>query len=132
MVYKESENLSGLKKITLIKTSVKVLVLLSIAQELIGKFGKGICLPFSGSCTNVIYDTQRAYCVLVLIIFDALALVFYQAFAVPLYTQSTFNAYPESDMSFCRYFCEIFKFWDVMGLIVYNGDGEVSKSSSKV
>lgn len=58
--------------------------------------------------------------VLMLLIFDAMALVFFRAFSVPMRTDSTFDAYPEGSMSFCAYFCAIFKFWDVMGLIGYN------------
>lgn len=56
-----------------------------------------------------------------LLIFDAMSVIFYRAFAVPMSTQSTFSAYPVADMSFCGYFCAIFKFWDVMGLITYKG-----------
>lgn len=63
MIYKESENLSGLMKIALVKISVGQLVLLSIVQELLGKFGGGYCMPYdSGSCGDIVYGTQRAYC----------------------------------------------------------------------
>ena len=56
-----------------------------------------------------------------LILFDILALVFYRGFAVRMNSTSTFNAYPDTNMGFCTYFGEIFKFWDVMGIITYTG-----------
>ena len=142
-VLKESENINGVGKILLIKTSVSILAILSIVEGFVAEFGGGY-RALGDNSSHMEEATKRAYCkdslassvtilisdfsnvllysigALMLLIFDFQAIL-----AMPVFFQkmtpnnSTYNRYKEESFTFCRYLSEVFRLFDIRGLLDY-------------
>jgi len=132
LLYDLTVNVHGLSKLLMIKTSVGFAAILHVAATFYATIAGGYTSQFDRNAGySPALSTKRAYCSLMIIIFDAFAIVFFFSFAAKMDILQKQSSIPTDDVvheedestqtiSFCQFLMEIHKFYDLYPLLAIN------------
>lgn len=140
-VYSMCKNVNGVFKFLFLIITTFLLTVLLFAQTFVGMYGNWVCVSYDRNsglgCDNEIYATQRAFCLLMLVIFDVMCVPFFFPFYFLMGApRGSYNSYPEERLEFCDYLGRILNIFDTLGTVTYApaldmGEGPVVAPSNK-
>jgi hypothetical protein len=135
------KNVNGVFKFLFLILITFLLTVLLFAQTFVGMYGNWVCISYDRDlglgCDNEVYATQRACCLLILIIFDVMTVPFFLPFYFLMTApRGSYNSYPEERLDFCDYFGRILNVFDTLGTLTYSptldsGDAPIVAPSDK-
>lgn len=140
-VYSMCKNVNGIFKFLFIILLTFTLSVLLFAQTFVGMYGNWVCVSYDRTaglgCSNEIYATQRAFCLLMLVIFDFMTVAFFLPFYFLMTApRGSYNNYTEERLEFCDYLGRILNIFDTLGTLTYapaldTGDGPIVAPNNK-